>query len=130
MKYLGIDYGSKHIGIAISDPDGTMAFPRSVIDATKDPVSEIAELCKKEGVEKIVVGDSRNFKNMPNTIMKKVMPFTDALHKLTGIPVVFILEAMSSQEARRTQGENDMNDASAAAIILQSHIDGTLPHQR
>ena len=126
MKYLGIDYGAKRIGIALSDPDGRMAFPRVVIDATKDPVTEIAELCKKEGVEKIVVGDSRDFDNKPNAIMKKIMPFSNALLLATGLPVDFILEAYSSQEAKRTQGENELHDASAASIILQSYLDGAL----
>ena len=123
MKYLGIDYGTKHIGIALSDPEGRMAFPRMVLDASKDPMGEIEELCREEHVEKIIFGDSRNFKNAPNPIMKKMTPFAESLARRTGLPVDFISEALSSQEARRTQGENAMNDASAAAIILQSYLD-------
>lgn len=123
MRYLGIDYGAKRIGIAISDPNGAMAFPRVVLDATDDPVAVVVDLCKKESVEKIVVGESVNLDGAHNPIMKKITAFAEELARQTGLPLAFISEVYSSEEAKRTQGDHAMGDASAAAIILQSYLD-------
>ena len=53
MRYLGIDYGSKRVGIAISDASGKIAFPREVLPNDKNLLTRIADLCAKEKVEAI-----------------------------------------------------------------------------
>lgn len=123
MKYLGIDFGSKRIGVALSDIEGRMAFPHSVMQNGSDIVSRMTELCKKEGVDVVIIGESLDRNNKENPIMKKILPFKVALEGALGLPVLFHTEVLTSQEAKLIQGENAMHDASAAAIILQSYID-------
>jgi len=123
MKYLGIDFGSKRIGLAVSDENAEFAFPLSVLPNSEKAVEEIAEICREKNVSTIVVGDSENFQMQKNEIMKEVAPFADRLKKISGLPIVMHPEFLSSQEAERIQGKNDMLDASAAAIILKSFLE-------
>ena len=127
MKYLGIDYGTKRIGLASSDLEGRMAFPLRVIARTRNAVLDIARICLEEGIEEIVLGESRNFANEYNPIMKEIIPFREALMQATGLHVIFVPEVLSSREAMHIQGDNSENDASAAAIVLQSHLDRINP---
>lgn len=127
MKYLGIDYGTKRVGIATSDDGGTMAFPFVVLPNTKTLVADIAHICTQERIQALVVGDSRNNRNEHNPIMTLVIPFAEQLKQETGLPLVFMNEAFSSREAMHIQGDNIHNDASAAAIVLQSHLDRINP---
>jgi len=123
MKYLCIDYGTKRVGIASSDDEGTMAFPLRVIPNSKKLVKEIGIICRAEHVGMVIVGESNNFQNKPNPIMRDISPFAEALKKETGLEVAFMPEVLSSQEAARMTGTNNTNDASAAAIVLQSYLD-------
>ncbi|MHC4186449.1 MAG: RuvX/YqgF family protein, partial [Planctomycetota bacterium] len=56
MRYLAIDYGSKRVGLAVCDPDETIASPLCVIEGQKDVAGKIAEVVKQEGVGAVVVG--------------------------------------------------------------------------
>lgn len=125
MKYLGIDYGTKRVGIATSDDGGTMAFPLCVLPNTKTLLADIHALCTKEHVHAIVMGDSRNNLNQANPIMSVITPFAEELNAATGLPLHFMNEAFSSREAAHVQGDNSLNDASAAALVLQSFLDRT-----
>ncbi len=124
MRYLGIDFGSKRIGVALSDPSGRMAFPHSVIQNTATTKDEILALMKKEGVGVIVAGDSRDRDGKENPIMQKAKPFCETLAAESGAPLYYRLEAYTSVQAAHIQGDNAMNDASAASLILQSYLDG------
>ena len=126
MRYLGIDYGTKRIGLATAE-DGGMAFPLRVIPNRPTLVLDVADICIKEGIGTIVMGNSLNFQNQPNALMKKINPFVEELKKATGLPVEFMNEALSSREAMHLQGDNAENDASAAAIVLQSYLDKVNP---
>jgi putative Holliday junction resolvase len=123
MKYLGIDYGSKRIGLALSDERGDFVYPNKVIENKQGFDEEIARICKAEGVSVIVIGESKDFQMQDNTIMDAVYPFVDRMKTLTGLEVVLHPEFLSSMEAERLQGKNNMLDASAAAIILKSYLD-------
>ena len=57
MKSLGIDFGTKRIGLAVSDETGSLAFPHSTVKAGPNALSEIAALVAKEGIGQIVVGE-------------------------------------------------------------------------
>jgi putative Holliday junction resolvase len=132
MKYLGIDYGTKRIGVATSDGGGTMAFPLMTVKAGAHTLSEIDTIVKKEGIEKIVLGESRNFKGEANAVMEHIEAFKKELEELTQLPVVYEAEFLSSAAAAR-QFEGDFGrkekpdqsklDAAAAAVILQSYLD-------
>ncbi|MEQ1561595.1 MAG: Holliday junction resolvase RuvX [Nitrospira sp.] len=123
MRYLGIDYGAKRVGVALSDEAGDFAFPLVVLENTDQLVSEIISICRKQDVGVVVVGDSKDFSQKENEIMKEVTPFAKVLQDMLGVPVYMHPEFMTSIEAERLQGKNDMHDASAAAIILKSYLE-------
>ena len=127
MKYLGIDYGSKRVGVALSDDGGVMAFPKAVIPNNRHLMKDLVDIVKNSKVEKIVVGEPKDFKMEDNPIFKDARFFSSELARDTGIPVEFEPEYLTSHEANRTNfelaGGNAMIDASAAAIILQSYLD-------
>ncbi len=122
-KLLGIDYGSKRVGIALSDDGGEMAFPHAVLDNNPDMLKEIKEIIEKEKIEKIVLGESKNFKGEPNEIMKEIEKFKGKLEKETNLKVILEPEFLTSRQAEQVQGKNEMLDSSAATIILQSFLD-------
>ncbi|MBI5816961.1 MAG: pre-16S rRNA-processing nuclease YqgF [Candidatus Yonathbacteria bacterium] len=123
MKYLGIDYGTKRVGIATGDSDGGMAFPHAVLPNNKKLIPTIKELCDREHINEIVLGESLDYKMKPNVIMEKIIPFKKELENATNLPVLFEREFMTSAAAEHVQGKGKMIDASAAAIILQSYLD-------
>ncbi len=123
MKFLGIDYGAKRVGIALSDSAGSMAFPHAVILNDKKLILTIKEVCEKENIEAIVLGESFDYKMKPNVIMEKITPFKKELESATNLPVHFEHEFMTSAAAGHLQRRGEMIDASAAAIILQSYLD-------
>lgn len=123
MRYLGIDYGSKRVGLALSDEGGRFAMPHSVLPNDHKLISHIIEICKKDNVDGIVLGESVNDKNENNKIMELITPFKKELEGTTRLSVIFEKEYMTSQHAEHFQGKHDMLDASAAALILQRFLD-------
>ncbi len=137
--YLGIDYGLKNVGIAVSDEDGVIAFPKTILNNDKDLFENIKEIVEEEKIEKIVLGESINFAGEPNPIMEKINPFKEKLEKDFDLSVYFQKELFTSAEADKIQGDNlrnvrkedrkkekvnlEKNDASAAALILRSYLD-------
>jgi putative holliday junction resolvase len=123
MRYLGIDYGEKRIGVAMSDERGDFAYPLSVLQNTPDLVAVILKICKENNIQEVVVGESRDFSQKENKIMEKIKVFVNDLEKVVQLPVHMHPEFLTSQEAERIQGKNEMHDASAAALILKSYLD-------
>ena len=132
MKYLGIDYGTKRIGLATSDTGGSLAFPLTTVKAGPRALEEIAQIIKKEGVKKIVLGESRNFKGEANKVMEDIEQFKKDIEELSGLPVAYEAEFLTSAGAarqfegdfgRKEKPSQDKLDASAAAMILQSYLD-------
>jgi putative Holliday junction resolvase len=122
MRYLGIDYGSKRIGLAISDEAETMAFPHEVVANDKRTMAVITDLCEANKIKTIIMGNSQNYKGEDNAIMEEVHAFTELL-KSKNYEVIFEAEVLSTMQAERLQGKRSDIDASAAAIILQSYLD-------
>ena len=127
MKFLGIDYGHKRIGLALSDPSAALAFPLEVVKTSPRAISQIAEICEKELINGIVMGESKDYKGKENIIMKEARLFGELLKVATGLPLSYEPELMSTIQAERLQGradsQKDTIDASAAAVILQSFLD-------
>ncbi|MBX4198805.1 RuvX/YqgF family protein [Candidatus Parcubacteria bacterium] len=122
MRLMGIDYGSKKVGVASTDSRGEFALPRAVLPNDHHLVSEVVKMCEAEGVERVILGESKDFKGEPNDIQAEIAVFKQALED-HGIEVVLHPEMLTSLEAKQLQGENAMLDASAAALILKSYID-------
>ena len=133
MRYLGIDYGTKNIGVAVSDDGGSVAFPHSVVPAGRDAVSKIAALAKEVGASAVVLGESRNFEGEQNPVMEDIEQFKNDLGELAGVPVhyerEFFTSALAARQFAPEEGSRKQNpsqeglDASAAALILQSFLD-------
>jgi len=122
-KFLGIDYGTKRVGIALSDDGGSMAFPRTVLPNDAHLLKEIEALCTAEGVVEIVMGESLDYAQKPNPIMEHITPFKERIEKELKIPVHLEPEFLTSAEAKHLQGDIRSLDASAATLILQSYLD-------
>lgn len=122
MKYLGIDYGEKYIGLSVSDEAGSFAFPHSIVP-TAGAVEKISNICKTEKIEAIVIGESVASNGEHNEIFDKTISFKKKLEIETNIPISFEKEYLSSVEASRYQQGSGRKDDSAAAIILQRFLD-------
>src|SRR3989344_1376498 len=124
MKYLGIDYGSKWIGLAISDDKGTIAFPRAEIENDEKLVPFLFRMIEQEKIGQIIVGDTLASGGSENKVTREAQLFVEKLAKATAVPVEFAPEIWSSIEASRyaPQGQ-EHNNAAAAAIILQRYLD-------
>ena len=133
MKYIGIDYGTKKIGTALSDEGGSVAFPHSTIAAGPGAAAAIAALIQESGVAEIVVGESRNFSGEKNPVMEEIERFKNDLAERTGLPTHYEREFFTSalaarqfapeEKSRKQNPSQEKLDASAAALILQSFLD-------
>ena len=119
---MGIDYGTKRVGVAFSDEGGAMAFPYGVLKNDGELAHTLAALARKERVGAIVFGRSHDLAGNDNPVMGQATVCADALHEMLAIPVYFESEVYSTQEALREQGRTPLTDASAAAIILNSYL--------
>ena len=132
-RILGVDYGERRIGLALSDPFGIIAKPLTFIDRKKTPdyLSAILETAKEKDVNKIVVGVPFTLKGEHSKQTDIVKNFIDELFTLGKIQIIPIDERLSSVAAKRSlqlQGvktghEKGRVDETAAAIILQEYLD-------
>ncbi len=124
-KYLGIDYGDKRIGVAISDEDGNFAFPRGVVKNDVGVVREyFSKILTEEKIMVIILGLPLNFSMKDTEQTKKVREFGEWLKKEFGAEVILENEILSTKEAEKGGGvSKNMIDASSAALILQGFLD-------
>lgn len=135
MKHLGIDYGSKRVGIAISDDGGTLAFPYKILKNDMTLLDSLHNICGEENISAIVIGESHDLSGVPNKIMGSIEEFKRNLEAELDLPISFQKEFMTTVEARGRAGKEVNNarkvakekvsaaDASAAALILQRYLD-------
>jgi len=136
MRYLGIDYGSKRVGMALSDERGMMAFPSIVVPNNMQLVAVISALCTAENITAIVIGESHDLSGKANKIMGSIEEFKRNVEAELELPIYFQAEFMTTIEARGRQGKESNTarktkkisdsgpaDASAAALILQRYLD-------
>lgn len=123
---LGIDYGEKRVGVAISDERGAIAFPRATFPNDRTLLATLADLIRQKKIAAVVVGDSQNAHGADNPIMGKIRQFAGDIERETGVMVYFEPEFYTSVEARRDTAKN-LVDAEAATIILNSYIARTKP---
>lgn len=123
-KVMAIDYGSRKVGIAISNVERTVSFPREVIrNKGMDKLAEeVLTLANGERVTDIVLGLSVDQKGEENPVMKEIRAFANKLRKLSELPVYFEPEDMTTAEAV-SSGKKGALDASAAALILQGFLE-------
>jgi len=133
MSILAIDHGEKRIGIALSDPTGTIASPLTVIKHVSRlmDAAQVANLASEHGAELIVIGQSFDEEGNPNLAGRRAARFAETLKEQTQIPVVLWDESFSTQDAQAARIELGVSrkrraghhDAFAAVMILQSYIE-------
>ena len=136
MRILGLDYGSKTVGVAVSDPLGITAQGVSTIwrkqeNKLRQTLAQIEKLVEDYQVERIVLGYPKNMNNTVGERALKSLEFKEMLERRTGLPVVMWDERLTTVEANRTLMESGVRrenrkqylDELAAIFILQSYLD-------
>ena len=136
MRILGLDFGSKTVGVAVSDPLGLTAQGVEIIarkqeNKLRQTLARIEELIAEYKVEKIVLGLPKNMNNTLGDRAEKSMEFKETLEKRTGLEVVMWDERLSTVSANRVLMETgvrrehrkDYVDEIAAIFILQGYLD-------
>lgn len=142
MRIMGLDYGSKTVGVAVSDPLGLTAQGIEIVrrkseNKLRQTLARIEEIAKEYGVEKIVLGFPKHMNNDIGERAEKSLEFKEMLERRTGLPVVMWDERLTTVEADRTMMETGIRrenrkeyvDMIAAVFILQGYLD-YLPHQK
>lgn len=122
MRYLGIDYGKKRIGLSISDEDGKIAFPHKVLYNRSSVWEEILSVVKKEKITKIIIGFPVPFSGKENPQTKEIRSFSKELEHKIKLPIEFQNEILTTKAAKEGSSKETL-DASAAALILQDYLD-------
>lgn len=133
MRYLGIDFGTKRIGLAVGEDNGFGAFPLTTIHRSRSlahDLGEIVRLIEKEKVEQIVVGLPLHADGSESKSSGLVREFVRALGKRTTLPILLVDEFLSSAEAEEgliamdvsRKKRKEVLDQMAAVQILESHF--------
>lgn len=140
MRALGIDFGERRIGVAISDPTGRWALPSGTVERDTDrrAVHRLAALARAEDVDTLVIGEPREPDGSAGAAADRVRRFAAKLVRATKLPVVWVDETLTTVEAAErlreagaeSQGPPDdrgtrdaRRDAVAAQILLQEALD-------
>jgi len=131
MRLLGIDYGEKYIGIAVTDELSIAAHPLTTVICDKTEFDRIKELIKKHEVNKIIIGLPKNMDGSSGQSVDRVLVFADELKKvMCDVPIEFIDERLTTREAEerliglgvsRKKKKSKINQLSAC-IILESYL--------
>lgn len=130
-RVLGIDYGTKKIGIALSDESKKLAFPKTVHPNSWEYFNNfLRDLIVKEDIDEIVVGLPAMLDGSDSTLTPEVKEFAERIKNLTSMPVHFENEAFTSSAVDSGgAAPHGKSDASAAALILQSFLDRRAPKE-
>jgi putative Holliday junction resolvase len=134
MRTLGLDYGRRRLGLALSDDSGTLASPLPAYSRSRSRQQDLAVLARlscDRRVAQIVVGLPLNMNGSCGEMAEEARAFAQQLSNLTGLPVELVDERLTSQEAERTliQGNvsrrrrRTLRDSLAAVLILQCYLD-------
>jgi putative Holliday junction resolvase len=129
--YLGIDYGTKNVGIAIGGPETGLALPYITLQNDKNFFSELLKICVDEKIEKIIIGipmPTRPSSGAGEQV-ERAKKFARSVGEKTGLPVATVDEKFTTREVEsyfsdfKKEMKKISKDAAAAAIILQSYLD-------
>ena len=137
MRIMGLDYGSKTVGVAISDEllitaQAVETITRKAENKLRQTYARIEELTKEYDVERIVLGYPKNMNNTLGERIERTLEFKENLERRTGLEVVLWDERLTTIEAERTLIESNVRrenrkqyiDKIAAVFILQGYLDG------
>lgn len=136
MRVMGLDYGSKTVGVAVSDPLGITAqgvetIHRKAENKLRQTLARIEELAKEYEVETLVLGFPKHMNNTIGDRAEKSLELKEMLERRTGLPVIMWDERLTTVEAERTLIESKVRredrkkyiDKIAAVFILQGYLD-------
>ncbi len=136
MRIMGLDYGSKTVGVAVSDAllltaQNIETICREQENKLRRTLARIQELCLEYEVEKIVLGFPKNMNNTTGYRAEKSLEFAEMLKKRTGLPVVMWDERLTTVAAKQVLMESGVRrehrkeyvDQIAASMILQGYLD-------
>lgn len=133
MRVLGLDVGEKRIGVALSDPEGTVAIALTVIERKSEDadLKQLIDLTQEHEVERIVIGLPRSLDGSLGKQARAVEAFAKSLARYTELPVVTWDERLSTVAAARMMAEAGVErqkrkkrlDSEAAAFVLQGYLD-------
>ena len=121
MKILGVDYGLKWIGVAITDEGNKMAFPCETFENNFKLFTRLNELIKRENIYKIIIGLPLNKNMKPTNQTAEVENWAERLIKEVDLPIEFENEVLTTKAAVQSGAQN--KHSAAAAILLQSYLD-------
>lgn len=137
MRIMGLDFGSKTVGVAVSDAllltaQGVEIIRRQSPNKLRQTLARIEELIEEYEVDKIVLGYPKNMNNTEGERCEKTREFKEMLERRTGLPVILWDERLTTVEADRTMIEGGIRrenrkeyvDKLAAVFILQGYLDG------
>jgi putative holliday junction resolvase len=135
-RIMAIDYGTKRVGVAISDELGIFAFAKGVMDSTPDLAKQILLRAQQEGVSKVLLGLPKSLKNEDSEMTKQVRGFGNKLEQLlaeAGLEFEFRDERLTSVMAnaniaisglgKKRKADKSLRDEEAARILLQDYLD-------
>ena len=134
-KYLGLDYGDRRVGIAVSDLNKEIAFPRDFLEYRnmKELLEAIQKICEEDSITKIILGLPIQMDGTFGERAQKTQVFFDALKKMMPkMPIDFFDERLSTQYAIKALGQQGVRakdqkgkrDALSAQIVLQNYLNG------
>lgn len=136
MRVIGLDYGTKTVGVAVSDETKLIAQPlvtieRKQANKLRQTYAAIEAIIAEQDVELIVLGNPKNMNNTEGERVQATKEFKEALERRTGLPVVLVDERLTTVEANRIledtgvalSARKEHIDKMAAAIILQNYLD-------
>jgi putative Holliday junction resolvase len=136
-RILGLDYGTRRVGAALSDPGRTMAFPAElyVLRGERHDARHYRDLVREEEVERIVIGLPLHTSGRAGRLAALTRSFGDWLAGVTGLPVLYFDERYTTVEAERRlidaglkrQKRKVLRDQLAAQIMLQAYLDAGCP---
>jgi putative Holliday junction resolvase len=136
VRVIGIDFGKRRIGLAVSDPTGTIASPLETLKrraGKRPPIGRLEEIVRAHGAERVVLGLPLDLRGEENDWCREIRSVGERLGTRLGLPVDYIDERMTSVRAerairslglkKRQREQKGRIDAAAAVLILQSWLD-------
>ena len=132
MRYMGLDLGTKTLGVALTDSSGTIASPLKTIkyDNINSLIDEVINIIEEKNVSEIALGLPKNMDNSMGFAADRSLSFKEKLEQKTDVKVTLVDERLSTVEAQnylinegmRREKRNKIIDAVAASVILNTFI--------
>ena len=136
-RFLGIDYGTVRIGLALSDPTGILASPLPFLEnqSPQQVTSALSQLIQTHQIEGLVIGLPRNMDGTYGPSAQKVRDFIAQIQKSISLPITPIDERLTTAQASKQLSGIGLNqkqlrkkvDSSSASLILQQYLDRNTP---